>query len=55
MTVKEGNQLIEQLKQEINEGIDVELNKDWIRCLRKSILKATEEGYNKALKQLQKS
>ena len=55
MTVKEGKQLIEQLRNEIKEGKDVEFNVAWINCLEKSILKASQMGYEKAIKKLQNS
>lgn len=53
MTVKEGKQLIEQLRNEIKQGKDVEFNVDWIYSLDKSILKASQLGYDKAMKKLQ--
>ena len=52
MTVKEGRELVKILRQEIKEGKDVELNTKWIECLNKSILKAIEKGYAKAMKSL---
>lgn len=53
MTVKEGKQLIEQLRNEIKQGKDVEFNVSWINSLNKSILKASQLGYEKAMKKLQ--
>ena len=50
MTVKEGKQLIEQLRNEIKEGKDVEFNVAWINSLDKSILEASQLGYKKATK-----
>ena len=52
MTVKEGRELVKILRQEIKENKDVELNTKWIECLNKSILKAIEKGYARAMKQL---
>ncbi len=40
MTIREGNELIEILKIEIENGIDVEFNTEWIRLLRLSIVNA---------------
>lgn len=40
MTVREGNNLIAILRAEINQGVDVEFNKEWIRLLSLSISKA---------------
>ena len=42
MTIKEVSILIGILKAEIEAGIDVEFNIEWIRELNKSILKAIE-------------
>lgn len=50
MTIKEGKQLIEQLKNEIKEGKDVDFNVAWINSLNKSILKASQIGFEKAIK-----
>lgn len=52
MTVKEGKQLIEQLRNEIKQGKDVEFNVAWINSLNKSILKASQLGFDKAMKKL---
>ena len=53
MTVKEGKQLIEQLRNEIKQVKDVEFNVAWINSLNKSILKASQLGYEKAIKKIQ--
>ena len=53
MTVKEGKKLIEELRNEIKQGKDVEFNLAWINSLNKSILKASQLGYEKAMKNLQ--
>ena len=50
MTVKEGRELVKQLRKEIEEGKDVEFNTEWIKCLNKSILKGIEKGYQKVFK-----
>lgn len=52
MNIKEGRELVKTLRQEIKDGKDVEFNKQWIECLNKSILKAIEVGYAKAMKNL---
>lgn len=52
MTVKEVRELVKILRIEIEQGIDVEINTQWIECLNKSILKAIEKGYEKAMKSL---
>lgn len=53
MTVKEGKKLVEQLRNEIKQGKDVEFNVAWINSLNKSILKSSQLGYDKAMKKLQ--
>ncbi|WP_428743206.1 hypothetical protein [Tenacibaculum sp.] len=52
MTVKEGRELVKQLRQEIKEGKDVEFNTQWIECLNKSILKAIDKGYERAMRKM---
>lgn len=52
MTLKEGRELMNQLRGEIKEGNDVEFNKQWLNILEKQSLVAIEKGYNKALKNL---
>lgn len=42
MTIKEANNLISILRAEINQGKDVEFNKEWVRLLSISISKALE-------------
>lgn len=49
MKVSEGKELIEQLKGEIEEGKDVKFNKEWIKLLNKSILKASIKGFNEVV------
>ena len=54
MTVAEGRQLRTQLLKEIEQGIDVDFNKQWVECLNKSILKGVLEGWSKAMKKINK-
>lgn len=39
MTIKELSILIGILNKEIENGIDIEFNKNWIRCIKNSIKK----------------
>ncbi len=52
MTVKEGKELIIKLEEEINQGIDIELNRQWIRHIKKSIVEASVKAFKKALNNL---
>lgn len=49
MKVSEGKELIEKLKGEIEEGKDIEFNKEWIKLLNKSMLKASIKGFNEVV------
>tara|TARA_B100002019_G_scaffold21877_1_gene16618 strand:+ start:195 stop:335 length:141 start_codon:yes stop_codon:yes gene_type:complete len=46
MTLKEVTILIEQLRDEIEQGIDVEFNEQWITLLQKSIVNSLKINKN---------
>ena len=46
MTLKEVTILIEQLRDEIERGIDVEFNEQWITLLQKSIVNSLKINKN---------
>jgi hypothetical protein len=54
MTIKETNELKAILQKEIEQGIDVEFNKEWISCLNKSIVNTVTKGYVSAMKNLKR-
>lgn len=49
MNIKEASELVKLLRKDINKGIDVESNKEWIVFLGKEISIAIDKGYEKAI------
>jgi hypothetical protein len=52
MTIKEANQLISKLNSEIQNGIDVEFNRNWVRLLKQQVAKAIPRGVEEAMQKL---